>query len=885
MRVRDAHFFRKLPRDVSEGTWQGGLLSLLALATIGWLVHSELSEWISLRRSVRMELDSTAMPSPLGPSSLESIRLNFNISLHRVPCAYASVQVADRLGSHKLEGVRNVHKVRIDREGRSLGMWSPHKYGELEAGAHEGDMAEHVFPWHKQMHTQGSAEHRAAAQLSGLSEQQKAVIGGVNEAMRLSSGAKPVAPATAPTQPGKRIPLFANPGSRQPLFGELATTAAVAAMAQGPSGSATPSAPLPELPSDSSPECATWATSGECAHNPAFMLLSCAKSCLPHAKAPDCVTWVSGGFCSRAAAFMAHACPGKCAGPESAPAPGPSPTPAVGVTAEAAGGADASGGEAKAVADEPETQQKPPEVTAAGGKAAAPEAGAVTEATNDTAEGAESETAAIDQLADLTREETAGSESAKEVKQGWGGSFASKDGVVGSGVAGYVPDKAFEDVPFTGDEEAFNTLIKEKAAVMVNFYAPWCFWSNKLLPAWKAISERLHSKSYSKSVSIIKVDCTSEPSKTLCRKQAIHAFPSIHIYRGTTHAFEPYEFGRDENVLWLHLVKVAAEAVVARLNELTAEERKPFSVQITDISKDLKTAMERRKAGLDEDWTDDALTPEEEVAEDKELLSQIDDAAASILAAKGVPLHLIHSQRQHGADAEARAVRIASSDVVLGLLADGANAGSGGAGGGTQTADGEPLDLWTETEAHEGCMIFGYVDVSRAPGTLHIAPHSARHSFDFSRVNVSHHIDHLSFGLELGSLQRRQLPEDVVAHLRTLDGRDFLTKEEHVTMEHHVNIVPTKHSFSSDRFVPIETYQFTATSHSRTKDTLPSVLISYDVSPIQVHIQNTRRPISELLLSLCAIIGGAFAMFGIIDGILYAGSNVVRQKVAAGKLH
>ena len=119
------------------------------------------------------------------------------------------------------------------------------------------------------------------------------------------------------------------------------------------------------------------------------------------------------------------------------------------------------------------------------------------------------------------------------------------------------------------------------------------------------------------------------------------------------------------------------------------------------------------QAGLDEDWTDDALTPEEEVAEDKELLSQIDDAAASILAAKGVPLHLIHSQRQHGADAEARAVRIASSDVVLGLLADGANAGSGGAGGGTQTADGEPLDLWTETEAHEVRIALAKVYLSR----------------------------------------------------------------------------------------------------------------------------------------------------------------------------
>jgi hypothetical protein len=52
-----------------------------------------------------------------------------------------------------------------------------------------------------------------------------------------------------------------------------------------------------------------------------------------------------------------------------------------------------------------------------------------------------------------------------------------------------------------------------------------------------------------------------------------------------------------------------------------------------------------------------------------------------------------------------------------------------------------------------------------------------------------------------------------------------------------------------------------------------------------VHIQQSRRPVSELILSLCAIVGGAFALFGILDGILYPGSAAVRQKLAAGKLH
>ena len=41
------------------------------------------------------------------------------------------------------------------------------------------------------------------------------------------------------------------------------------------------------------------------------------------------------------------------------------------------------------------------------------------------------------------------------------------------------------------------------------------------------------------------------------------------------------------------------------------EERKDFTQQIAHISSDLKTVMERREQGLDEDWSEDALSAEE----------------------------------------------------------------------------------------------------------------------------------------------------------------------------------------------------------------------------------------------------------------------------------
>jgi len=119
----------------------------------------------------------------------------------------------------------------------------------------------------------------------------------------------------------------------------------------------------------------------------------------------------------------------------------------------------------------------------------------------------------------------------------------------------YTPLKPFEEGPVQLTEGEFTQMLRENSVVMVNFYAPWCFWSNRLTPAWTGVARRLHKRAWSQSAKYIKIDCTNPKTQPLCKSQAIHAFPSVRIYRGSAHAFEPYEFGREENVMWLHLVK------------------------------------------------------------------------------------------------------------------------------------------------------------------------------------------------------------------------------------------------------------------------------------------------------------------------------------------
>ena len=49
------------------------------------------------------------------------------------------------------------------------------------------------------------------------------------------------------------------------------------------------------------------------------------------------------------------------------------------------------------------------------------------------------------------------------------------------------------------------------------------------------------------------------------------------------------------------------------VKDIPSDDRKGYSVQIAHISADLKEVMTRREQGLDEDWSEDALSADEEV--------------------------------------------------------------------------------------------------------------------------------------------------------------------------------------------------------------------------------------------------------------------------------
>ena len=58
---------------------------------------------------------------------------------------------------------------------------------------------------------------------------------------------------------------------------------------------------------------------------------------------------------------------------------------------------------------------------------------------------------------------------------------------------------------------------------------------------------------------------------------------------------------------------------------------------------------------------------------------------------------------------------------------------------------------------------------------------------------------------------------------------------------------------------------------------LPNAVLSYDISPYRVVHTQSGDGFFGYLTQLCAVVGGVFTVFGIIDGMLYNSIKVIKR--------
>ncbi|XP_074564597.1 protein disulfide isomerase-like 5-4 isoform X2 [Curcuma longa] len=117
--------------------------------------------------------------------------------------------------------------------------------------------------------------------------------------------------------------------------------------------------------------------------------------------------------------------------------------------------------------------------------------------------------------------------------------------------------------------ENFEKYSHRYSILVVNFFAPWCYWSNRLKPSWeraaKVMKER-YDPDMDGRILLGKVDCTQ--AMDLCRRHHIQGYPSIRIFRKGSdvkdsyghHEHESYYGERDTDSL-----VAAMETIVAAI--------------------------------------------------------------------------------------------------------------------------------------------------------------------------------------------------------------------------------------------------------------------------------------------------------------------------------
>jgi hypothetical protein len=177
---------------------------------------------------------------------------------------------------------------------------------------------------------------------------------------------------------------------------------------------------------------------------------------------------------------------------------------------------------------------------------------------------------------------------------------------------------------------------------------------------------------------------------------------------------------------------------------------------------------------------------------------------------------------------------------------------------------------------HPTCQISGFLMVNRVPGNFHIEAKSKNHNLNSAMTNLTHIVNHLSFGDPVDGQSRRtkrilkQVPEEH-RQFSPMDGHSYLTKEFHQAYHHYIKVVSTHLNMGSSSANQLIAYQFLEQSQVVYYEVsnVPEARFSYDLSPMSVVVEKQGRKWYDYLTSLCAIIGGTFTTLGLIDAVLY----------------
>jgi protein disulfide-isomerase-like protein len=182
-----------------------------------------------------------------------------------------------------------------------------------------------------------------------------------------------------------------------------------------------------------------------------------------------------------------------------------------------------------------------------------------------------------------------------------------------------------------------------------------------------------------------------------------------------------------------------------------------------------------------------------------------------------------------------------------------------------------------QRDDHPGCLMSGFLLVNRVPGNFHIEARSKHHNLNPAMANISHVVNHLSFGPTLSRNAIRRIDEIPNEYFsmessHPVDGNYYTTRELHSSHHHYIKTVATRFEIGSryqgkDAILAYQMVESSQLMKYSTED-IPEARFSYDISPMSVVVTRKGKAWYEFITSICAIIGGTFTVISLLNGFL-----------------
>lgn len=173
-----------------------------------------------------------------------------------------------------------------------------------------------------------------------------------------------------------------------------------------------------------------------------------------------------------------------------------------------------------------------------------------------------------------------------------------------------------------------------------------------------------------------------------------------------------------------------------------------------------------------------------------------------------------------------------------------------------------------------GCRVNGRIQVNKVSGNIHVALGSATikngkhvHEFNMNDISRGFNTSHIIHELRFGS-------DKIPFLFSPLENVEKFVSKGTKMFHYYVKLIPTQY-FPSNNEIYLYGNQYAYTERERDVHVkngelsgLPGVFIVYDFQPFLLQKFYKRVPISHLITSFCAIVGGIYSIMSLLDTFL-----------------